>query len=274
MKSNDDYFFGGPLEVPGEPLKGSAPSQRPTNKRPRFPYKRTVLSLVFILTLAGTAYGGWKLFSKNKAAPAAQESNTQRQTAPNESGAGQTTSDIPEAKETKTFKADHPRISFTYPSNWTVTENDDGVRIESPSFKYLTTDIGEVTGNFRVYIRQQARTSDSKYIGDGVAIKPSEKLIYSNPAVGQLPETNLIHFGLKDTSHFAYFFIAGNYSLQQNDTLGPDYGKEPETYIITGGYSSSDLTDDMATHKVPLDYYIETSAYKQAVEILKSLQLL
>ncbi len=273
MKSNDEYLYGGPLEVPGEPLKGDPPAQRPTNKRPRAPYKKIFLSLVFILTLALVAYGGWEFYNQNKATTIKQGSAVQDQSTP-ASTIDQTTNDTPTTTETKTFKASHPRISLTYPSHWVVTENDNGLRVESPSFKYVTTDTGEVTGNFRIYIRQQARAPDSQYIGDAVAIKPSEKLAYNDPAVGQLPETNLIHFGITRTDHFAYFFIAGNYSLQQNDTLGPNYGKEPQTYIIAGGYSSPELTDDMATHKVSLDYYAKTNAYKQAVEIIKSLQLL
>lgn len=275
MKSNDEYFFGGPLEVPGEPLKGASPANNgPTKKRPHKSHKKLLLVLLCLAILLGAAFAGWKFFDSKRTAPVAQQPNTENQLDAPEGQTSNNTDVVPEAENIKTFKADHPRISFAYPSTWTVSEKDNGIRIESPSFKYMTTDIGEVTGNFRIYIRQQARTADSKYIGDGIAIKPSEKLIYNDPAVGQLPETNLIHFGLKDTGHFAYFFIAGNYSLQQNDTLGPDYGKEPQTYIITGGYSSPELTEDMATHKVPLDYYTETSAFNQALVILKSLQII
>ena len=67
--------------------------------------------------------------------------------------------------------------------------------------------------------------------------------------------------------------VAGNFQLNKGDTLGPDYGKEPETFIVTGGYSSSVLTDDLATNKVPLDSYRQTNAYKQAIAIIKSLKL-
>lgn len=274
MKSNDEYYFGTPLDVPGEPLKNSSPP-RPVKKRRRFPVKKIFILTAFLIGLAAVAFGAWKFFGqKDPGVPAAQGARPAPESTPPESQANQVSEDTPAVKDTKTFKTDHPRVSFDYPSGWTVTEKDGGVRVESSTFKYATTEAGQVEGNFRVYIRQQARGSDSKYIGRGVAIQASEKLTYSQPVVGQLPETNLIRFGSDASDHFAYFFVAGNYSLQKNDTLGPDYGKEPETYIITGGYSSGDLADDMATHKVSLDSYAGTNAFKQALDIIKSLKLL
>jgi len=67
--------------------------------------------------------------------------------------------------------------------------------------------------------------------------------------------------------------IAGNFQLNTGETLGPSYGKESETFIVAGGYSAKDLTDDMATNKVPTQGYNQTNAYKQALDIVKSLQL-
>ncbi len=101
-----------------------------------------------------------------------------------------------------------------------------------------------------------------------------EKLIYVSPAPNQRPETNLSFFGLDSSDHFAYFMIAGNFSLVKDESLGPEYGTEPETYIITGGYSSNELAEDMATNPVPLEYFSTTTAYKQAIEIIKSLKIL
>jgi hypothetical protein len=67
--------------------------------------------------------------------------------------------------------------------------------------------------------------------------------------------------------------IAGNYSLKQGDTLGPNYGKEPETFIVAGGFSSKDLKDNLATNLVDPVVLDSSNAYKQAIEIVKSLQL-
>lgn len=274
MKSNDEYFFGSPLDVPGEPLRGSQQTPRPVKKQRRFPLKKLLKVLLIIIMMTLIIFGVWKFFNKNDGTPASEESNIQERSAAAEPETSQALDDIPEATDFKTFQTDHPRISFDYPDTWSVAENDRGVRVESPNFKYMTTEGVDVEGNFRVYIRQQARTSDGEYIGRGLAIEPSQKFTYSQPVVGQLPETNLIHFGLDTTDHFAYFFIAGNYALEKSDTLGPGYGQEAGAYIITGGYTEKALEDDMATHRVSLDYYKDTTAYKQALKIIESLKLL
>jgi hypothetical protein len=67
--------------------------------------------------------------------------------------------------------------------------------------------------------------------------------------------------------------VAGNFSLKKGDTLGPGYGTEPDAYIIAGGYTSEDLSEDLATNKVPIESYAYSSAYLEALEIIKSLKL-
>ena len=165
------------------------------------------------------------------------------------------------------------RLELKYPDNWTVTETtDNGLRIESPEFSYQTIDKGDVTGYFRIYIRKSARSSDGKYIGRGVALQPSEKLVYSQPTISQRKETSLTLFGLDTTDHFAYFLLTPNFQLNTGETMGPNYGKEIEAYIIGGGYSTKTLTDDLATYKVSKDGLTQKNSYKQAIEIIGSLK--
>lgn len=240
---------------------------------PNFSKKRLILVIVGLLIIGGIGFA-FALFQENnsKKQPAA----TNQPAASSEENQTNTNDDVPNVSATKTFKADFPRIEFTYPENWKVTENteQEGVRVESPNFNYTSINGNKISGYFRIYIRQGARQQDGKYIGRGVAAIDSEKLTYAAPASEQRAETNLSFFGLDSDSNFAYFLIAGNFALQKGDSLGPDYGRETETYIIAGGYSSNELTEDLATNPVPLDYYATTNAYKQAIEILKSLKLL
>jgi hypothetical protein len=269
--SNDrDLFPAGPLELPGEPSRNPMP--RPPKQR-RLVRKKWLVAGVGVISLIGLGAGAWSLWGRNPQS-AQPSTNQEAVVSSEEPETVAASSDVAEATEQETFKTDHPRVEFRYPTSWTVTESDNGVRIESPDFTYQTIDGETVTGYFRIYIRQGARSADSTYIGRGIAVQPSEKLVYSEPAPGQRPETNLTQFGLDTPDHFAYFFIAGNYALQQGETLGPGYGKEAETYIIAGGYSSKELADDLATHKVSLEYYQQTNAYRQAVDIIKSLKVL
>lgn len=234
--------------------------------------KRLILVICGVILLGGIGFAAALVTSGEKPTP----NTTNNQETEQPAAVVPQTSDIEVATTTKSFKSDFPRIEFTYPENWKVTENkeQEGVRIESPDFKYSSVTGIPVNGNFRIYIRQGARQQDSKIIGRGVAAQASEKLIYKSPAPDQRPETNLSFFGLDTSDNFAYFLIAGNFSLQKNETLGPEYGTEPDTYIITGGYSSNELAEDMATNPVPIEYFSTTNAYKQAMEILKSLKIL
>ena len=53
-----------------------------------------------------------------------------------------------------------------------------------------------------------------------------------------------------NADNFAYFLVAGNFNLKKGDSLGPSYGKEANTFLVTGGYSARDLTDDFATNQI------------------------
>lgn len=234
----------------------------PANKRKKYP-----IIVLFVLLLAGLGLAAYKIGSRKPATQTAPAGQSENKTVSEK--------DVPDAPDTKAYENGFLGVKLSYPSNWTATEsaNKDAVRFESPEFRYQTLSQGEVTGNFRVYLRKGARDVDGKYIGRGYAMQPSEKLVYAQPAVGQRPDTFLSLFGLDTPDNFAFFLIAGNYNLVKGDTLGPTYGKELETYIITGGFASKELKDDLATNPVAPELVTTSNAYKQALDILKSLQL-
>lgn len=235
--------------------------------------KKIVLVIIgMAITVAGIGLITWKLLVKeNPTVNSTQATNP----ATSQPSAQTSDSDIPSYTTTKEYENGLLALKLDYPDTWKISEseNKDGVRIESPDFTYTTLDKGQVKGNFRIYIRKGARSVDSKYIGRGVAESDSVKLVYSKPTPGQRAETYLSNFGLDETSNFAFFLIAGNFNLKKGDTLGPNYGKEFDTYIIAGGYTDASLKDDLATHTVPASSYANLNAYKQAVDILKSIQV-
>ncbi len=236
----------------------------PAKKRKRWPFVA-----LFFLLLVALGFGAYSLGSKKPVAEAPTAETTQTEQA--------TTSeqDTPNTTETKEYSNGFMGVKLTHSTAWTVIEssNGDSVKLESPNFSYETKSKGTVIGNFRIYIRKGARAVDSPYIGRGFAFQPSDILVYTKPAPGQRADTYLSLFGLDKPDNFGFFLIAGNYNLEKGDTLGPDYGKEAETYIIAGGFSSKDLKDDLATNAVDTELVNTSNAYKQAIEILKSLQL-
>lgn len=260
-----------PQRHPGfDPIHPEYPSE--TSPKSGVSKRRLLLVIFSFLLLAGIGFAAALLTTDGGNEPVSTQNNTSEQAPAPVS----TTTDIPAGTNIKMHKSDFPRVEFSYPETWKVTasQEDEDIRIESPEFKYTSITGSTVDGNFRIYIRQGARDEDSKYIGRGIASQDSVKLAYSNPAPSQRPETNLSFFGLDSSDHFAYFMIAGNFSLVKNESLGPEYGTEKDTYIVLGGYSSSELTDDMATNPVPLEYFSTTNAYKQALSIIESLKIL
>lgn len=249
-------------EVPDMQSPVPPPYNRPSNGKG---LEKIVLVVAAVVVLS---LGLWvTIFKKSATAPSTDANTTAVEETPN------VVRDIDEAPLTELFKSVVLGIELTYPKTWTVTEVDNGVRVESTEFTYKTTDRGDAKGNFRIYIRKGAREVDGKYIGRGVAFADSEKLVYTKPAAAQRTETLLSLFGLDTADNFGFFLIAGNFNLKKGDTLGPSYGKEPDTYIVAGGYSSNDLVEDLQTNPVSTEAYAKTKAYTQAIDIVKSLKL-
>jgi hypothetical protein len=263
-----------PLDTPPQ-LDDTTPapvrhSVRYKKKYGRGRLKKTIIWIGALIAVAGIGYEAYRVFTKkSKPLPvtpvAVQQPPTSIESVPK---------DVPDAGTEKEFTSAALNVKLKYPDTWKVTETSDaGIRLESPQFSFITNEEGSVAGVFRIYIRKGARESDSKYIGRGYAISPSEKLTYTNPGNDQRKETLITKFGLDEPTNFAYFFIAGNFQLNKGDTLGPTYGKEADTFIIAGGYASSQKAGDMGFYTVAPDLPATSNAYKQAVGIIASLQL-
>ena len=97
--------------------------------------------------------------------------------------------------------------------------------------------------------------------------------LIKEPASNQRKDTFLTNFGLDVPDNFAFFIVQGNFDLKKGDTLGPDFAKEIDAYLISGGFSSSDQTDNLATNTISLADYSNYQEYKTAIEIVKSLNL-
>lgn len=266
MAEDHDLPLGGPLDLPEDAYPKNAPKKPKGSGRGSKTFL-VILGIVIILGAGGFAV--WRFVLNKSSQPTDQATTSQPETNVTPSG----DSDIPDLPLTEAYTSSALRIDFKYPKGWNAQESGGGILITSPSFSFDTLNNNEVEGNMRLYIRKGAREQDRKYIGRGVAILPSQKLAYDDPLPDQRTETSLSFFGDSNQDNFAFFLIAGNYELQPGETLGPDYGKEPETFIIAGGYSGKALGEDLATYQVSPDTFQQTNAYKQALAILKSLQI-
>lgn len=266
--TDDQYVDNEHMELPGENERPNESPKFKAKKNFKFP-KKLFIGLLILIIVAGLAFAGWKLFADKEevAQPQSQQPTNQSQT-DNSSDEGLVSSELD-----KEYTNDFLRLSFKYPSSWTVNDVDDAITIKSPDIKYKQNNGMETTGYFKIYIKKGATQSDGEYLGKGYAVANSEKIAYSEPATGQRSETFLTDFGLETPDNFAYFIVQGNFDLKKGDTLGPSYAKEMDAYLISGGFSSSDQTENMATNIVSLDTYKSDEAYKVAIEIVKSLKI-
>lgn len=229
--------------------------------------KKLAIVAMVSAVLAGLAFGVYKLLiDKDENVPAQNES--QSAPAPPAEEAAADAQPLTESYSSPTL-----RMDFMYPSDWTVNEADRAITVTSPDFTYADIEGQEINGHFRLYIRKGTDSSDSKYLGRGFAIKPSEKISYSQPESGQRKDTFLTAFGLDKPDNFAYFIVQGNFDLKKGDTLGPDYAKEPDAYLIAGGYSTAEAVDGLGTNQLAINSYDQSSQYKTAVLIVESLKL-
>lgn len=252
------------LDLPSPALEDEALPKPPKLKKSP---KGIIIVLVVIGVLAAAGVIGWLLFN-----------NPDPETTPTPSQQKQSTTsdnDVPEASNSESFTSSPYRITFQYPKTWTVTENNDNsLLIQSEDFNYKTVSGQSKNGNFRVYVRKGASQADSDVIAKGVAMQNSQKLTYTKPTPAQRTETNLSLFGKDDVNNFAFLLITGNYDLKKGDTLGPNFGKEIDTIIIGGGYAEPGLEPGMATNPVPPTGFDQTNAYKQAIAIIQSMEIM
>ncbi len=256
--------YEAPLDLPGE----EQPLRQPTPAKKKGRSKLFLILLGIVLLIVVLVFGAMELFGK-KPAPKTPVTNGQFSSNPTILAPN----DIPSVSSTKTFTAESLAVTLTYPTNWTVSEKEGGITIKSPNFNIQTKNQGTLPGYFRLYIRQGARTVDSKYIGRAVVVSPTEKLTYTQPNPNQRKDTNLSFFGYDTSDNFAFMMITGNFTLKKGDTLGPNYGKEADTYIIAGGFTADSNKDDLSFYQLESNNFQSSSAYKQAVDIIKSLKV-
>jgi hypothetical protein len=229
--------------------------------------RRLIMLLLGIILVGGGVAAAWKLIPSKKD----DSQNNQSQQPPAEEP--QTNQGIGDTALSETYKSDFLRLEFKYPGSWKVSEENSALTVKSPNFDFQDKTGMQTNGYFKVYIKRGTSDNDGKYLGNGYAVKPSEKFTYSEPATGQRTDTFLTDFGLETPDNFAYFVVQGNFNLKKGDTLGPKFANEPDSFLIAGGFAGGEQKDGLATQLLPLDSYKQDKAYITALEIVKTLQL-
>jgi len=227
--------------------------------------KYLVIFLILILLAAG-GFAAWKFLVNDKNPPEQQPASAVAST---ENTSGEDTLSEP----TQEYTSDRLLIDFKYPTGWKVVEDSGEIAITSPKTEIEDFAGENVEAEFKILIKQGADQSDSEYLGRGFAIKKSTPVKYSDPAAGQRKKSFVTDFGLDSSDNFAFFVLQGNFELEKDETLGPDFAKESDAILISGGFYGKDSEDKTGLTYLDPEAYLANETYLTAVETVKTLQL-
>jgi cytoskeletal protein RodZ len=235
----------------------------PAHQSKRAP-KRLILiigAVVAVIAIAGI--GVWLLFGNKKPA----------QSATNSSQTTQESAETAQASSTpKTFKSTTLNIEFTYPGTWKMRENADKsqIMLTSPQVSYQKSGVstkGIFTLKMRTSIVPQAMQTTLQSIS---AVKKSEVIAYTSPTEQQRQYTSL-SFGGKGTN-MSLLMVTGGSEFVPGDTFASGLDLQGAFYLFAGGYGS-DPNDSLIFDSVPLSSFVGTTAYAEAVDIIKSVKV-
>jgi uncharacterized protein (UPF0333 family) len=138
---------------------------------------KIVILVVVILCIAGA--GGYVLMKHHKKpAPVATTHST-------------TTKPPAAVTTTKQYNSAQLGVTFSYPSNWTVTEDDTSnvITVQSPAMSLTSATGSKVTGEVSMTINQQTPSLPMFTAGNAVAVLASQKINYTNPSSSQRAQT-------------------------------------------------------------------------------------
>lgn len=230
-----------------------------------------VIGALVLLGAGGTA--AWLLIKK---------SNSGKDTAGTQQTASQNSSQSSSSKQPSgvqskgnnyAYKSTKLNVGVTYPKTWTMRESADKEEliITSPQTTYVKKDGTSTQGVVTVKLRNGIIPDAMKTtVQNAVAVADSEVVAYSEPTDGQRQYTNLSYVGA-DANNFGFGLITGNTAYAAGQLVGGGIDLNGQAYLFAAGFGA-DSGDTLAFEPVPKSDY-NTATFKQAVEILESLQI-
>lgn len=232
-----------------------------------------VLGIVGGLVLLGA--GGAAAWLLTKKSP--DNKTATQQSASQNSSASSSSAKQPSGVQTKgdsyLYKSAKLNIGVTYPKTWTLRESSDKEEliITSPQTTYTKKDGTSTQGVVTVKLRNGIIPDAMKTtVQNAVAVAASEVVAYSEPTEGQRQYTNLSYVGA-DANNFGFGLVTGNTAYAAGQLVGGGIDLNGQAYLFAAGYGA-DSGDTLAFDPVPKADY-STATFKEAVEILESLQI-
>jgi hypothetical protein len=227
-------------------------------------YLLVILALVVILAAGG--FAAWKFLLNGKNSSTNQSETESADVVP-------TSPEVSSNQLNQDYTSDRLLIDFKHPAGWKVDEDSGEITITSTEVEITDVSGEDVQSEFKILIKQGADQSDSEYLGRGFALDSSESIKYNDPASNQRKKSLITGFGLDSSDSFAFFVLQGNFKLEKDETLGPDFAKEPDAILVSGGFYSKDSGDKTKLVFLDPETYQTNEIYLAAVEIVKTLRL-
>lgn len=161
-------------------------------------HRNLIISMAALLILAIGAGGIYWFILHHKSAGsfgAVPPTAAQSQPAQSQSAASQITS------ATKSYTSPNFNLSFSYPQDWTVTDNGGGIMtVKSPLIKLKNASGQTVSGSILLTIRSQGQKLTEFNSGNATAVRDSVKIAYTNPTQTQRANTYISFLQYASTS--------------------------------------------------------------------------
>ncbi len=255
MKSQEDEFYQEASTSVADYVENSTPVRKEKRKR----RKKSIIFLVLALLIIGGA-AAYFLTKPKKAAE-----NTQAQ-AP-----AQETVEAPVS--TENFVSQDLKLTFDYPSNWTVDDNTTGqIRVVSPKVSIKNADGQAADGSVVVLIRSKSLPL-SEFSANAQAVQASEKFSYTSPTSNQRQETFLsfLSFGAS-SSAVDSVFITGDSGYQQGATVSKA-DLTPVEPIVSIAFYACDKAECEESTAFMFEEWGSNKIFTTAKEILRSLSI-
>ncbi len=266
----DSNRYQQPAPDDASPLDSQPPhtSHLSTGKRPPAPKKPIgliVLIVVVVLAIGGGVY--WLAAGHKSKTPA--KTTAPAATAPKTHDDGVAA----DASGNKTYKSTTLNIQFTYPHDWTMSQNADKseVTLTSPQVTYTKKDGTSTQGVFLLRLRNGVIPDATvANIQNAVATQDSLVIAYTAPVAAQRQYTNISYGG--NATNTIFFMVTGSTAFKTGQTFGGNIDLNGSAYVFAGGFGN-DANDTLAFDPVPASSFTASDSYQQAVKIIESMQI-
>lgn len=179
--------------------------------------KRNILIALCILLLAIGGGAAYWFFVREKPA---------QNTAANKPASQQAQSEPVSAiaEETKNHNSKNFSLSFDYPKDWNVVDEESGEKLTatSPAMQLTGADNQKVTGQIVLTFRKQGQPLGEFDAGNALAIRDSEKVAYTAPSPGQRGSTYLSFLAYANAANPAALdgvYVTGDSGYQKGQAV-------------------------------------------------------